>query len=105
MTADEFYERFYATSGLPKHLVTATLRSLAAALEMPEATLRPGDRFGEELKPVRGWELDDGTVVLSAELTDLAERAGIAIDLQNVSTLDDYIRSRISVEIAIVRRV
>ncbi len=95
---DEFFERYYGQSGLPRDRVLRALRTVAVDTETPEARLRPGDRFAEELKPVRGWEFDDGIGILSWELDRLARKAGVAIDLGSIVTLDDYIRCRVTLE-------
>jgi hypothetical protein len=94
----EFYERFYASAGLPRDAVLRTIHDVALELEVPEAKLRPEDRFAEDLRPVRGWEFDDGIGILSWELDRLARKAGVAIDLGSIATLDDYIRYRVGLE-------
>ena len=93
MSPGQFFEQFYADSGLPRELVLSLLDEIAAATEVPASILRPGDRFAEELAPVKGYEFDDGLV----ELKWIAERRErmleVKLDLEEIRTVDDYIRT------------
>jgi hypothetical protein len=89
---DRFYSLFYDSSALPKKIVIQILETIATATEMPINKLRPQDRFDRELKPVKGWEFDDGINLLSVETKKLLEKNRVQIDLTEIKTIDDYIR-------------
>ncbi len=94
MSADEFYEKYYSKSGIPKPLVLELLQEIANAVEIPSQLLRPQDGFLIELADLRGEERMDGGL---AELTFAAQRrlkqAGANVDLSAIRTVDDYIHT------------
>ena len=52
-------------------LVALALRQqIATSLAIPAEKISPNDRFDRELRPVKGWEHDDGLWILSKELAD-----------------------------------
>jgi hypothetical protein len=93
---DEFYDSFYRESGLPRQGVVELLREVSTETGIPASKLRPQDRFGRELAPVRGWEFDDGIGILEWNVQRRAKRICRPIDLKQVRTLDDYIRVMLS---------
>jgi hypothetical protein len=98
MSLDEFYTTYYEDSGLPKEAVARVLLEVASEVDMPAGKLRPSDRFSVELRPISGWEFDDGTGLLSSKLERLLRRAGAAVNTGSMRTLDDYIRGYLSVD-------
>jgi len=98
MSSEQFYDTFYPQSGLPRSVVTSAIQEIGAATDLPPGLLRPTDRFTQELGAVRGWEVDDGLAVLSADLARRATRAGIPVDVASISTLDEYVRTRAELE-------
>ena len=55
---------FFSESLLSRSEVLAVLREVSLATDIPLGKLRPSDRFAVELSPVRGWEFDDGLLLL-----------------------------------------
>lgn len=90
---DQFYEKYYASSGLPKRVVLQLLKEVANASDIPVPLLRPEDRFTVELAPIKGWEFDDGLVELSWLTEDREKRFAGKVDLSKIQTVDDYIRT------------
>jgi hypothetical protein len=89
-----FYERYYASFGLPKTTVISLRHELASALSIDASKLLPTDRFSKELSVVRGWEyLDDAPDELFLLNRDRQKRLGVAIPLGDFQTADDYIRT------------
>lgn len=89
------------------HVYTAAGHTANAALNMavgstgrvgvggvagvPAGALRPTDRFDRELKPRAGWEYDDPIFIFSGQLARDAASAGVAMKLEEVTTVDDAV--------------
>jgi len=87
----DWFNCFYANSGLSEKEVMKTLHFVSDALEIPSGLLRPSDRFKIELAPIVGWEYDDGMVELFWLLKDLATKKNIG-SLPEINTIDEFIR-------------
>ena len=62
------------------------------ATDVPKQYLRPEDRFDTQLAPVRGWEFDDGLILLPEVLQRRFGGDLEAYDLTTSSTLADLLR-------------
>jgi hypothetical protein len=87
---ETFYARYYAASKLPSALVVQLRNEVAETLKVPAAKLRPEDRFGRHIGTY--WITSDDLDLLAAKGMNRAKALGIAVDPQQLSTLDDYIR-------------
>lgn len=87
---ETFYVRYYAESKLPKAAVGEVRREIAETLKVPAAKLRPEDRFGKQIGTY--WITSEDLDVLAAKGRDRAKALGLAVDLQKLKTVDDYIR-------------
>ena len=92
---EEIYRRFYASSSFDATQVQELWHEVANALGLPAGKLRPTDRFGRELGG-RHLITSDDLDVLADVARRRAKRAGVAVDLPYVRTLDDYIRAFLS---------
>lgn len=91
---DEFYDRYYASSGLPRDLVVKLRHELGTILDLPPRVLLPTDRFGSELAVVKGWPyLDDSPDELLLVNREREMRLGVRIPLASIQTVDEYIRT------------
>lgn len=89
---DVFFQRYYSGK-IDRTKVEELLRHVADELSLPAEKLLPSDKFDVELRPARGWELDSGKGILLVELDKLARLKGSQVDLQAISTLDDYLNA------------
>lgn len=94
----EFYNLFYAQSGLPKALVVQALRDVASTLNLPQGKLRPSDALYDDLGPVKGFEYDDELNLLEDFVHGKLKKLGADADLGKMSTLDDLIRTLVTAE-------
>jgi hypothetical protein len=87
---DAIYARCYAGSQLSRALVQELWHEVALHLQVPASRLRPDDRFGREIGiyVITSEALD----VLAARGRERAKALGVSIDLQNLNTVDDYVR-------------
>lgn len=92
MPFDAFFQTFYAEKIDPVTL-EELLRHAANELEIPAEKLLPSDRFDVELRPATGWEMDSGKGILLSELNTLAQTKSVRVDLQQITTLDDYLNA------------
>jgi hypothetical protein len=88
---EAFYARYYAESNLTKVLVGELRHEVAETLKVPAAKLRPEDRFGKQMGTY--WITSEDLDVLATKGRNRAKALGLAVDLQKLNTLDDYIRS------------
>lgn len=91
----EFYELFYAGSGIPAEIVCALILEVSNATGIPPGKLRPTDRFASELSPPKGWEFDDCIAHIHwnvASLVRKLRKTGLEIPEPKITTVDDYIR-------------
>jgi hypothetical protein len=96
---DDFYDRYYRSSGLTKDLVVKLRHELGAALDLSPMVLLPTDRFETELAVVKGWwYLDDSPDELVLLNRERERRLGVQIPIENIRTVDDYIRTIGSLE-------
>ncbi|MBF0459745.1 MAG: hypothetical protein HQK99_17810 [Nitrospirae bacterium] len=95
LNPDEFYQKYYETSGLPKDQVIVILNIIAYELEMPAGLIRPTDRFAEELAAEPGFEFDDGVCGLAMELDSLLGQKGSNVQTSEILTVDDFVRCMI----------
>jgi hypothetical protein len=94
LSADDFWEQFYAASGLPRGRAEEVLKLISEAAEIPQGMLRPQDRFRVELRPLqKKWgSLDDTGFSMIVLTGALEKKYGVRIDLGRINTVDDYIR-------------
>lgn len=95
---EEFYNKFYLSSGLPKDLVLAALREVAEVLELPQGLLRPDDRFDREFAPVKGSEMDDPRYSLETIIYSKLKKLDSNTNLSTIHTLDDLIRRLVTAQ-------
>lgn len=88
---DEIVQRFYAGSGVTPADVERAYTRISEATGVPAGALRPTDRFDRELKPRAGWEYDDPIFIFSDQLARDAASAGVAMKLEEVTTVDDAV--------------
>lgn len=84
-------QRFYADSDVTPADVERAYTRISEATGPPAGALRPGDRFDRELKPRAGWEYDDPIFIFSDQLAREAASAGVAVKLEEVTTVDDAV--------------
>lgn len=90
---NSFYDRYYSASGLRKDIVVQLRREIETALRIPANMILPTDRFSTELSVVRGWEYaDDGPDEVYLLNRDREKRLGAHIPLEELQTVDEYIR-------------
>lgn len=87
---DAIYARYYADSKLPKTLVLQLWHEVADTLKVPASKLRPDDRFGKEIGAY--WITSEDLDVLAAKGRERAKALGVSIDLQQLATVNDYVR-------------
>ncbi|NQT82300.1 hypothetical protein HQ563_04715 [bacterium] len=92
LLSDDFYEKFYSSSGLDRQSVAAAVKHVSDTLRLPGELLRPSDHFDKEYKPPAGFEQDDEIVDLGWDLNEMYRKRGMAVDEAPIDTLDDYIR-------------
>ncbi|MCG6553644.1 MAG: hypothetical protein L7F77_15070 [Candidatus Magnetominusculus sp. LBB02] len=99
LSPDEFYRRYYESSGLPKDQVIEILNEIAHALIIPAGLLRPCDRFDNELKPIIGFLFaDDCRDDLGMKLYDLVDIKDPDYQGKDIRNIDDYIRCVIELQ-------
>lgn len=96
MGFDDFFRKYYFGK-IDRVVLEELLRHVANELSLPAGKLLPSDRFEIELRPARGWEMDSGKGILLAELDKLARSKGAQVDLQRITTLDDYLNAMANV--------
>ena len=102
MSPEEIYRRYFHNAGLRQEVVVHQWQEAAKNLELPDALLRPTDRFDTELRPLSGWPLyDDQIEHLFAWATRQAKTLGTAIDLTSVQTLGDFVTLMARLELGI----
>lgn len=67
---------------------------ISTATSVEPGVLRPNDRFAVELAAPPGFEHNDDLLELTWDLRRDADDAGVAIDLDTVQTVDDFIRAK-----------
>lgn len=82
------YSRFYA--GLPKGEVLRTWHDVADTLRVPADRIRPEDRFGKEIGVY--WITSDDLDALASKGRKRAQELGLTVDLEKLSTVDEYVR-------------
>jgi hypothetical protein len=87
---DAFYARYYGDSKLPKGLALQLLHEVAETLKIQATKVRPDDRFGKEIGNY--WITSEDLDVLAAKGRERAKTLGAVVDLQKLSTVDEYIR-------------
>ncbi len=91
---DDFYERYYTSSGLTKDLVVNLRHELGAIVDLPPRVLLPTDRLDSHLAVVKGWPyLDDSPDELLLVNREREKRLGVQIRIASIQTVDDYIRT------------
>lgn len=91
LSFDQLYDRYYRESGMSYEAVHGLWLEIATTLAYEPGRLRPGDRFGVELKDY--WLMDGETSQLSSIALERSRRISGSIDLSNIQTVDDYIRA------------
>ncbi len=104
LTYDEFYERFYRDSEIPREVIIEILRSIEKHYPLPVGRLRPQDRFDKELAE------DQRLIITSSYSEDFLEEnyytfdeearmKGIDLEkeLMELESIDDYVRTIASV--------
>lgn len=92
LSPTEFYQNFYAESGLSQSSVIEILDHVTNCTGIPIELLRPQDRLQVELAPIKFWELGFNFLELKMALHQAEEKAGRILDYRYIRTLDDYIR-------------
>jgi hypothetical protein len=87
---DAVYSRFYASAGLPKAEVLNIWHDIADTLRVPADRIRPDDHFGKEIGVY--WITSEDLDVLAAKGRARAKKLGLAVDLEKLSTVDEYVR-------------
>jgi hypothetical protein len=87
---DKLYALFYGDTSLPKNDVLRAWHEIATALHMPAGCLRPTDRFGKDIG--RYWITSDDLDVLAAKAKKLSTERGLIVDLEALSTVDEFVR-------------
>lgn len=87
---DKLYSMFYSSSGLEKSNVLRAWHDVASALHVPADRLRPSDRFGKEVG--RYWITSDELDALAAHAQELSVERGLTVDLEKISTVDEFVR-------------
>lgn len=90
LSEDEIYQHFYATSGLSKAAVSDVWHEVAHVLQVPGEHLRPSDILGKDIGS--HWITSEELDALGVVAQKRAKRQGIAIDLESIKTIDDYVR-------------
>lgn len=96
LAADEFYNQFYAETGLSKAVVLELLQEVAKSVEVDPNLLRPSDRFKSELADIdfgTMFNLDGGLFELTSRAEMRLRKLGAKVDLSRLLTLEDYIRT------------
>lgn len=91
---DEWFEKYYATSGIQVGLVHDIYLSIAHALGVELTQLAPSDRFAVELGLGSNWLLDDSFEQCERDLPSIAAKYKRKIDKQGLrrcKTLGDLI--------------
>jgi len=87
---DAVYSRFYASAGLPKAEVLNVWHDIADTLRVPADRIRPDDHFGKEIGVY--WITSEDLDVLAAKGRERAKKLGLTVDLEKLSTVDEYVR-------------
>jgi hypothetical protein len=85
-------QRFYSGTDVTQADVEQAYTRIAEAMGVSPGELRPDDRFDRELKPRAGWEYDDPLHIFSDELAQSAASVGVAVKLEEITTVDDVLR-------------
>ena len=88
---EEFFERFYSDSGIPKQTVCEIRGFIASEYSIQADKLLPSDRFSEELSAGRFWDWDSGYAILVFALERAAKEKGVTLD-RGFETVDEFIR-------------
>ncbi len=91
MSNDEFFERFYADSGVSKRVVCELRDFIASEYRVQSETLLPSDGFFEELSAGQFWDWDSGYAILWDALERTARLRGITVE-KEFETVDEFIR-------------
>ena len=92
----DIYRSFYADSGLNRQEVTRLWNLVASAMKLDPEKLRPGDRFKEDMGPIKGHLVPDELEDLEALYERRCGELGIKPKHGMVITLDDFIRFHIT---------
>lgn len=87
---DAVYSRFYASTALSKAEVQKVWHDIADTLRVPADRIRPDDRFGKEIGVY--WITSDDLDALAAKGRERAKKLGLTVDLEKLSTVDEYVR-------------
>ena len=98
MTSTEFYETFFADSGLPQEIVVELRDEIGCSVEVPSELLRPQDRFLVELVDDLTWGIDGGLAELTFAAQRRQKRLGVRVDDAKIQTVGGYIRTFGSLE-------
>jgi hypothetical protein len=105
LSPEEFYDKFYKDSKMPKEAVIDVLRFMKKNLFMPIDKLRPYDRFDKELAIIKELEvlrsdIDDFSEATYQRLSHTAQNKHINLEkvFKETKTIDDYIRMFITIE-------
>ncbi len=93
---DDFFERFYSDSGIPKRTVCEIRDFIANEYRVQSDKLLPTDRFSDDLSRGKFWDWDSGYAILGHALEGAARERNETIDC-GFETVDDYIRLMASV--------
>lgn len=94
LTEEEIFSRFYGGTNFRKEEVLELWKEVAEVFHLPFGVLRPTDRFGQELRGY--WLIDNEVDEISDRAHSRLKRKKKAIDLHEISSLDEYIRTIVS---------
>ena len=91
LSEDAVYERYYASTSLPKERVVELWNEVATTLRVPASKVRPEDRFGKEVGAY--WITSDDLDALAAKGRRRAKSSGLNIDFEKLATVDEYVKA------------
>ena len=93
LSKDEFYDKYYSSTGLSRELVAELIEDVGKAIELPAGLLRPGDQFNAELAPLKGWWVMDDRLDLYDLLIQLERRYNVKLDDSSIETVDALVKA------------
>lgn len=90
ISLDQFYDNYYKNTDIAKDTVRKVLLLVSSSTDIPMEKIRPSDRFDDDLKPIEGWEFDDGLHEISWEIKEILNRNANK-KMPNIETVDELI--------------
>ena len=95
LTDEEIFSEFYSDTNLRKEEVLELWKEVAKVFGLPYGTLRPTDRFGKELCGY--WLVENEADELSDRAHNRLKEKGSSLEINKLSSLDEYIKAMASV--------